>query len=313
MEPRLPPLNALRAFEAAARLGSFSAAAEILHVTHGAVSRQIRTLEEWLAMPLFERRGRRVLLTEAGREYYHAVQSAFHTIAGATRRVTEAGTKRRITIDALPTFTMHWLLPRLTRFQQRHPTVELNLITSERAPGINAGSFDIAIRRSPQDVPGCQTRDFLVEQEIPVCSPALLKRIPLKTARDLRHHTLLSSAGRPQSWSRWLNAAGMADLEIHRRQQFDHFYLTLQAAVDGIGVALGPRPVIDGELAAGRLITPLPGPVVRARAYCWILSDAKAGDPLLRTFCDWLEQEADERNANVNASANNADWANQDG
>jgi LysR family glycine cleavage system transcriptional activator len=295
MEPRLPPLNALRAFEAAARLGSFSAAAEALCVTHGAVSRQIRALEDWLATQLFERRGRRVVLTDAGREYYHAVQSAFHTIAGATRRVTESGAKRRITIDALPTFTMHWLLPRLTRFQQRHPTVELNLITSERPPNA-AGDFDIAIRRSPQDIAGFQSHDFLVEQEIPVCSPALLKRIPLKTAKDLRHHTLLSSAGRPQSWNRWLNAAGIPNLEIQRRQQFDHFYLTLQAAVDGIGVALGPRPVIDGELAAGRLITPLPGPIVRARAYCWVLSETKAGDPLLRTFCEWLEQEADEKN-----------------
>lgn len=293
MEPRLPPLNALRAFEAAARLGSFSAAAEILFVTHGAISRQIRALEDWLGVPLFERRGRRVLLTEPGREYYHAVQSAFHTIAGATRRVTESGAKRRITIDALPTFTMHWLLPRLTRFQQRHPTVELNLITSERAPG-RSDDFDIAIRRSPQDIPGFQTRDFLVEQEIPVCSPALLKRIPLKTARDLRHHTLLSSAGRPQSWNRWLGEAGIPDLEIRRRQQFDHFYLTLQAAVDGIGVALGPRPVIDGELAAGRLITPLPGPVVRARAYCWLVPNTKLHDPLLLTFCEWLEEEAAE-------------------
>lgn len=292
MEPRLPPLNALRAFEAAARLGSFSAAAEVLHVTHGAVSRQIRGLEDWLGMQLFERRGRRVLLTVPGREYYHAVQSAFHTIAGATRRVTESGAKRRITIDALPTFTMHWLLPRLTRFQLRHPTVELNLITSERTPSNSASDFDIAIRRSPQDIPGYQTRDFLVEQEIPVCSPALLRRIPLKTPRDLGHHTLLSSAGRPQSWNRWLSAAGIPDLEVSRRQQFDHFYLTLQAAVDGIGVALGPRPVIDGELAAGRLVMPLDGPIVSARAYCWLLADARAGDPLLQAFCDWLEEEA---------------------
>lgn len=303
MEPRLPPLNALRAFEAAARLGSFSAAAEILFVTHGAISRQIRALEEWLGVSLFDRRGRRVVLTESGREYYHAVQSAFHTIAGATRRVTESGAKRRITIDALPTFTMHWLLPRLTRFQMRHPAVELNLITSEHPPG-RTSDFDIAIRRSPQDLPGFHTRDFLVEQEIPVCSPALLKRIPLKTARDLRHHTLLSSDGRSQSWNRWLAAAGIPNLDVHRRQQFDHFYLTLQAAVDGMGVALGPRPVIDGELAAGRLVIPLPGPIVSARAYCWIVSNAKASDPLLRTFCDWLEQEAEEQSI---------DKANQDG
>ena len=162
MEPQLPPLNALRAFEAAARLGSFSTAAEALHVTHGAISRQIRSLEDWLEMPLFERRGRRVLLTTLGRDYYHAVQSGFNTIIGATRRLTESGAKRRLTIDALPTFTMHWLLPRLTRFQLKHPTVELNLVTSERPLLSAANDFDVAIRRSPTDLPGYLTHDFLI-------------------------------------------------------------------------------------------------------------------------------------------------------
>ncbi len=288
----LPPLNALRAFEAAARLGSFSAAADQLHVTHGAISRQVRALEEWLGMPLFERHGRRVILTAPGHDYFLSIQAAFNAVSGATRRLQESGAKRRLTIDALPTFTMHWLLPRLTRFQSRHPGVELNLITSDRHPD-QSKDFDVAIRRGMENTSGYQSHEFLVEQEIPVCSPALLQRLPLNSASDLQHHTWLSSAGRPHSWQRWLNAAGMPGLEAQRRQQFDHFYLTLQAAVDGMGVALGPRPVIDGELAAGRLVMPLAGPTVQARAYCWLLPNGRAGDPLLKTFCDWLEEEAE--------------------
>jgi len=108
---------------------------------------------------------------------------------------------------------------------------------------------------------------------------------------DLKRHTLLSSAGRLHSWPRWLAAAGAPGLEPNSRQQFDHFYLTLQAAVDGIGVALGPRPVIDRELEAGRLVTPLPGPTVASRAYCWLVPEARTGDPALRSFCDWLLEE----------------------
>jgi LysR family transcriptional regulator, glycine cleavage system transcriptional activator len=292
MDTRLPPLNALRAFEAAARLNSFSAAAEVLHVTHGAVSRQVRSLEDWLGVALFERKGRRVALTDQGREYLHAVQSGFDLITAATRRVKQSGAKRLIMINALPTFTMHWLLPRLTRFQLRFPAVELRMVTSDRPLATAAGTFDIAIRRGPADWTGYLAGEFLVEHEIPVCSPALLKRVPLARPEDLAQHTLLSSAGRAHSWERWLALAGVAEAAGAGRQEFDHFYLALQAAVDGLGVALGPRPVIDDELASGRLVMPLAGPMIRSRAYCWVLPNSRAADPVLRAFCDWLAEEA---------------------
>lgn len=294
MTKRLPPLNALKAFEAAARLGSFSGAADALHVTHGAISRQIRNLEDWLGVPVFERAGRRVKLTAEGRDYLNAVQSAFDAIAGATQRLTETRTRRRIAIDALPTFTMRWLLPRLARFQL-HSEVELRIVTSDRPLAGAADGFDVAIRRGPENWPGCVAQEFLVEHDIPVCSPALLKRLPLKNIADLARHTLLYSDTRPEAWDRWLAAAGAPDLKIASRQQFDHFYLTLQAAVDGLGVALGPRPIIDDELAAGRLVAPLPGPMVRSRAYWWVMPNSRSGDPVLRAFCDWLIQEAGDK------------------
>ncbi|HEX7650271.1 MAG TPA: transcriptional regulator GcvA [Noviherbaspirillum sp.] len=292
MENRLPPLNALRAFEAAARLGSFSAAAAALHVTHGAVSRQVRALEDWLGLALFERHGRRVLLTDQGRDYLHAVQTGFDTIVAATRRLTESRSQRQVMINALPTFTMHWLLPRLTRFQLRFPGVELRMVTSDAPLATVAGGFDVGIRRGPGDWTGYVAGEFLVEHEIPVCSPALLQRTPLKEPRDLAQHTLLSSVNRAHSWERWLALAGVADLAGARRQQFDHFYLALQAAVDGLGVALGPRPVINDELASGRLVAPLAGPMVRSRAYCWVMPKSRASDPVLKAFCDWLAEEA---------------------
>jgi LysR family transcriptional regulator, glycine cleavage system transcriptional activator len=292
VDSRLPPLNALRAFEAAARLGSFTAAADALHVTHGAISRQVRMLEDWLGLPLFERQGRRVLLTGQGRDYLHAVQAGFDTITAATRRLTESRSKRQITINALPTFTMHWLLPRLTRFQMRFPGVEMRLVTSDRPLAVAAGEFDVAIRRGPGDWTGYLAGEFLVEHEIPVCSPALLARLPLAEPKDLARHTLLSSVNRSFAWERWLALAGMTELHVAGRQQFDHFYLALQAAVDGLGVVLGPRPVIDDELASGRLVAPLPGPSVRSRAYCWVMPKSRAADPVLRAFCDWITEEA---------------------
>jgi LysR family glycine cleavage system transcriptional activator len=291
MSKRLPPLNALRAFESAARLGSFSAAAQALHVTHGAISRQVRQLEKWLGIELFERAGRRVRLTDHGREYLNAIQSAFDAISAATRRLAETGTRRRIAIDALPTFTMRWLLPRLARFPL-HSEVELRLVTSDRPLAGAADSFDVAIRRGPEDWPGCVAQEFLVEHDIPVCSPALLARLPIKEPRDLARHTLLYSDTRPYAWERWLTAAGVSDLTVAARQQFDHFYLTLQAAIDGLGVTLGPRPIVDDELNAGRLVMPLTGPMVRARGYWWVIPNSRAGDPVLRAFCDWLAREA---------------------
>jgi LysR family transcriptional regulator, glycine cleavage system transcriptional activator len=291
MTKRLPPLNALRAFEAAARLGNFSAAAQTLHVTHGAISRQVRQLEKWLGVTLFERSGRRVRLTDPGRDYLNAIQSAFDAIAAATRRLSETGTRRRIAIDALPTFTMRWLLPRLARFPL-HSEVELRLVTSDRPLAGAADGFDIAIRRGPEDWPGCVAQEFLVEHDIPVCSPALLSRTPIKEPRDLAQHTLLYSDTRPSAWERWFAAAGVPDLVVTSRQQFDHFYLTLQAAIDGLGVALGSQPIIDDEIKAGRLVIPLAGPTVRARGYWWVSPNSRAGDPVLRAFCDWLAREA---------------------
>ncbi len=288
MERKLPPLNALKAFEAAARHGSFSAAADALGVTHGAVSRQLQTLEDWVGTTLFDRLGRRVQLNERGRDYLVAVQLALDGIAAATQRLIETTGSVRLVIDALPTFTMRWLLPRLSRFQQRHPGVELQLVTSERPLGHGEG-FDIAVRRETAVPAGWQARGFLVERELPVCSPAL--RAALPRPADLGAQVLLESPRRQQGWGRWLQAAGLPQATGCHRQRFDHYYLVLQAAIDGLGVALGALPIIADDLAAGRLVTPFPRPEVTASGYCWILPPRSEPHPVAQAFCDWLEQE----------------------
>ena len=292
MNRRLPPLNALRVFETAARLESFSAAAAQLNVTHGAVSRQIAQLEDWLGVALFQLHGRRVQLSDAGRQYLPVLQTAFDNIATATEKLT-SNRSRLLRINVTPTLAMHWLLPRLTRFQRRHPGVELRLATSDAAINNQHADFDIAIRRGNDHWHGFVSHTFLTEHELPALSPALLARQPLRDAADLAEHTLLHSETRPVAWERWLAAAGQPALQAAGHQHFDHYYLALQAAIDGLGVTLGPLPVIEELLASGKLVTPLPGPLVRVRGYSWVLPLALAEDPLCADFCAWLEEEGE--------------------
>ena len=207
MRPELPPFSALRAFESAARHESFSVAGDELHVTHGAISRQVAALESWLGKPVFHRIGKRVKLSDEGRQYLDTVQAAFDSIALATERLRRTGTARVLRINALPTFAMKWLLPRLSRFQRDVPNVELKLSTSN-APLETLGGFDVAIRRGPGHWPNCASGRFLDESVIPVCSPALLKRLPIARADDLSRHVLLHSDTRPEAWRDWFAAAG---------------------------------------------------------------------------------------------------------
>jgi LysR family glycine cleavage system transcriptional activator len=291
----LPPLNALRAFEATARLGSLVAAADELCVTHGAVGRQVKLLEDWAGVALFERVGRRLRPTEAGRAYQAALGGALDAVAAASGRLRARGHgPRLLTVNALPTFAMRWLLPRLAQFQRQQPDIELRLVTAdEPVERLAPGACDVAIRRHVGTWPtGFVAEPFLAEHEIPVCAPALLSRAPLTRPHDLARQTLLHADKRPGAWTRWLEAAGVPEVEQQAgRQRFDHFYLALQAAADGLGVALGPLPIIEDDLAAGRLVAPLKAPLVPSPSYCWVVSRALADSPAVRAFCAWLSSE----------------------
>ncbi|POR40791.1 transcriptional regulator GcvA [Methylobacterium sp. V23] len=290
---RLPPLNALKAFEAAGRHASFTRAAEELRVTHGAVSRHVQALEAWLGQPLFERHNRRVVLTEAGASYLAEVGAALDRIALATTRQLERGRPRLLRVNALATFTLRWLIPRLSGFQRAHPTVEVRLTTSNVPLANLAEPFDVAIRGGPDLRPNHIGRPFLTERRIPVCSPDLLRRLPLTEAGALRQHTLLHAATLPQVWPQWLEAAGVPGLEPQASVTLEHFYLTLQAALDGLGVAMGPERLIADDVAAGRLTCPFAGPALPARSYFTYVPEARADDPAVRAFCAWLVAAAD--------------------
>ncbi|MGC0151436.1 transcriptional regulator GcvA [Chromobacterium vaccinii] len=288
MKRELPPLNALRAFEAAALRLSFSEAAESLHVTHGAISRQIRLLEEWLGAPLFERHHRQVRLTDAGRGYLADIRAALERIESASARLRQGPLPLRVNAPA--TFTLRWLIPRLSRFQLRHPQIELKLTTSSEPVAELADGFEVAIRGGPQALSGFIAHEFLQESRLPVCSPALLRRLPIAAPADLARHTLLHTAGSPEFWPQWLAAAGAPKLQPAASLTLEHFYLTLQAALDGLGVALGPSRLIADDLASGRLVQPFAGPRLEDWRYFAYVPEARGGHPAVAAFCRWLAE-----------------------
>ena len=287
MARTLPPLNSLAAFEAAARLASFAKAAEELCVTPAAVSRHIAILESWLERRLFERHRRGVVLTSAGEEYRRECTAAFDRIAIATGQQLRSGRRRVLRVDALTTFTMRWLIPRLASFAAAHPDVEVRLATSNAPLHLLRGDVDVAIRGGPDHVPGFIATEFLQEGRFPVCSPAVVKRHPLRKPADLSRHTLLHSAALPDVWPEWLRAAGVGGLVAAGTLTLDHFYLTLQAAVDGLGVAIGPSALVADDVADGRLVTPFASPTLPEWRYFSYVRDNGPQEAAL-DFRDWL-------------------------
>jgi LysR family glycine cleavage system transcriptional activator len=291
----LPPLNAVRAFEAVGRLGSMKEAAVELSVTHGAVSQQIRLLEDWLcAPPLFRRSVRKLVLTPAGASLLAEFGPALDRISAA---VEQHRTKRHdapsvvLHVNALATFSLRWLLPRMHAFRTEYPDIEVRLSTSNKTIDALADSFDVVIRGGPDTFPGYTSRYLFGERRLPVCSPTLLDQTPLLNICDLSRQTLLHTSSMPRLWRDWLSEAGEAALGPGASLTFDHFYLTIQAAIDGLGVAMGPTALIADDLAAKRLVAPFPDISLPARSYFAYLPDAHRSDPHSAVFCDWLEQQ----------------------
>ena len=292
MKRILPPLNALRAFEAAGRLGSFKEAATELHVTQGAISQHVRLLEEWLSAPLFERHNRRVVLTPAAKTYLAEIGPLFEQLSRSTAQYGFPTTaSRTLSVNASATFTLRWLVPRLAKFRAEHVDVDVRVETSNESVESLKDIYDIIIRGGPDTFYGYAMRPFLSEERVPVCSPALLQRLPLCMPEDLRQHTLLHTSSLPRLWPDWLVSAQIPALKPAATLTFDHFYLTLQAAIDGIGIAMGPTALVSDDLAAGRLVAPFTGPRLPSRSYCTYVPDGKSADDLVMLFRSWLESE----------------------
>jgi LysR family glycine cleavage system transcriptional activator len=289
---RLPPLNALRNFEAVARHGSFAAAAVDLHVTHWAVGKQIRLLEDWFGVPLFERRARGVLLTEQGAALLSDVNNAFERLATGAARLRHSDFAHRVSgtvrVNVLPSFAVWWLLPRLADFQARYPGVDVRVTTTSRKLRYIGDAFDIGVRSGPEQGAGVASRTLMADLRLPACSPALLRQHPIQNVADLRHQTLLHSASTRTAWSLWLREAGAPDLRAGRHVEFEHVHLQLAAAAEGLGVTLASLPLIERDIASGRLVCPIAAPTWRAADYALVTNVERAGDGAVMAFEKWI-------------------------
>jgi LysR family transcriptional regulator, glycine cleavage system transcriptional activator len=286
--PRLPPLNAIKAFEAAARLGSFTRAAEELRVTHGAVSRQIRLLEDCLGRRLFLRTARNAALTQIGADLLAEAGPALDRLATVCRRLqSRAPPAEVLRLSALPTFAMRWLIPRLPEFQRDHPGLELRIVTASN-PAEQFGMDVDAVISGPSRQSGWVAKRFLGEAYLPLLSPSLMKECPLRAPADLARHTLLHATTRREMWPRWLAAADIPQLKPNREQMFEHFYFAIQAALEGLGVIMGPVALISNELRSERLVTPIRDPVLQTRGYFFYTPEPMSNAPQIVAIRNWL-------------------------
>lgn len=294
MTRKLPPLNAVRAFEAAARNVSFTRAAQALNVTQAAVSHQIKALEEHLGFRLFRRTPRALLLTDEGQVLYPTVRDsldALHAAFEQVRAADQSGSGGILTVTTLPSFASRWLVPRLKQFRALHPDIDVRLSTSTDLTELQNDGIDIGVRYGLGKWPGLQAWWLMEEDVSPVCSPALLADgPPLEKPQDLDNHTLLQDIG--MDWRIWLDAAGVTLAEPDRGPGFLDSAHALYAALDGQGVLLGRSVLVREDLAAGRLVKPFDISIPSAYAYWIVCPKADVKRPKVCLFRDWLLAEA---------------------
>jgi LysR family glycine cleavage system transcriptional activator len=296
---RLPPLNAVRAFEAASRHSSFQAAADELAVTAGAVAQQVKSLEQWLGIPLFRRLpSKGVALTAAGQRYAGTLSNLLDELAEATARLRVQDLANVLTVSTIPSFASQWLIPRLGAFRQAHPGLDLRVVASNGLTDFAREEVDVAIRYGRGYYSGLWSTLLLEETFFPVCSQALVEHPehPLRSVADLKHHTLLHEEpdrliGEMIDWPRWLAAAGAAGIDASRGPRFTHTYLALQAAAAGQGVALVTSVLIGNDLATGRLVRPFGPEVPGAYNYHLVCPPENLELSKVGIFRSWIEQE----------------------
>ncbi len=309
MDTRIPPLQALRAFEAAARTLSFKAAAEELHVTPGAISQQIKALEDQLAVGLFIRRTRAIELTDEARAMLPPLRRGLAELAAAVESVRHGTPSGRLKVFAPPSFAARWLVPRLPRFTATYPDVDLRLATSLKtidqrdaresvAAGQTAPEADVLIRFGRGDYPGWIVSHLFSPSYAPVCAPDRLSGPhPLREPADLRWHPLIHDDTVPDledrpTWLQWLALAGLPDMPTQRGPRFDDAGLVVASAMAGQGVALAARPLVSAEIAAGRLAEPFSLAIPSRFAYFVCLPATSASRPAALAFRDWIAAEA---------------------
>jgi LysR family glycine cleavage system transcriptional activator len=305
---RLPPLNALRAFEAAARHLSFLKAAEELHVTPGAISQQVKSLEDQLGQALFRRLPRGVLLTDAGQIYGRRLAEIFDQIRSATAELKRDAEPDDLTVSTMLTFAARWLIPRLGRFNLAHPDITVRVLADGKLTDFNTESVDLALRYGAGDYAGLHVDLLFNEIVFPVCSPALMQGPhPLRSLHDLRHHTLLHDEPGPSyhnlRWETWLASRGVHDIDTRPGPQFSYTHMSLHAAVSGLGVALGSDVLADEDLQSGKLIRPFSDGVPSEHAYWFVCPPRALERAKVVAFREWILETGRQFSAGQNAVA----------
>lgn len=296
---RLPSLDLLKAFEAAARLLSFTKAGEELHLTQSAVSRQMKELEDQLGVSLFQRRHRALSLTDAGQAFYPSVAQVLATMRAATDRLRAQAGRRMLAVTTTQSLASLWLIPRLGSFTRTHPDVDVRISADTRVLDLERDGLDIAIRHGPPSLAGTGAVRLFGERVFPVCSPKLLKdpKRPLREPADLRHHVLLQyddPDGRHPwvHWRTWLEVERLTELKPAGSLLFSGYDQIIPAAIAGHGVALGRTPLVQGAIEAGELVEPFERRADPARAYFAVISQHAAGRREVDEFLAWLKTEA---------------------
>lgn len=289
MPYRLPPLHTMRLFEAAGRLLSFKLAAAELHVTPSALSHGIQALEDWLGLALFARGNRSLSLTEAGAAYLPQVRAALDLLAQASSGLPGQVASTKLAISVAPSFGLHWLMPHLPRFQARHPEIEIVIDTQHHPVQFPREGIDLAIRMGRGDWPGLTAIHLAQEQLVPVCAPALVTS--LRQPADLAATTLLRVADVSEDWASWFALAGLNPIETPRSLTFDTIHMALEAAAQGLGVAMGRLPLAADDLAAGRLVSLFGPPRACATGYWLVAPPETQRRPAVKAFRHWIELE----------------------
>ncbi len=289
---RLPPLNALRAFEAAARHRSLTRAAKELNVTQAAVSAQVKLLEQRLGIRLFYRHSGGLKPTPQAEDYFSALRQAFLLMNEATDALLHSAPTTHLTVSCFPNIAMRWLLPRLHSFNRLHPHFEVNVLTSTRSDDFDQEQIDVAIRWG-NHWPQFEAHYLLSAEMVPVCSPSLLQGDKaLKEPKDLAHATLLHVQGTMEDWGLWLDYAQVKNVDPLNGPRFDSLTFALQAASEGLGVAVGRLPLVEDDLKLGRLVMPFSCRYLASKAWHLVYPNSMAYAPKVKAFTDWILGEA---------------------
>jgi LysR family glycine cleavage system transcriptional activator len=291
---RVPPLNPLYMFDVAARHGSFTLAADELHLTQGAVSRQVRTLEKYLGVNLFDRGHRSVRLTRAGKSFHEDLKVGFEQLEAATGRLMANRARQTLIVRAYSTFATRWLIPRLAAFHAANPKISVDLTASMKPVDFEHEDVDIAVHFGiAEERPDLNQSLLLPVAIVPVCSPALIRsRRPLRHPSDLQHYTLLHSMARPEDWPNWLGANGVVADWATRGFRFESSSMAYEAAIKEIGVAIAVAALVQSDLQEGRLIAPFAMILSTPYAYWLVHPPAKTVNPAVAVFRNWIIEEA---------------------